>query len=246
MTRQPLDRPGWIRLLRAVAGPGPAPPGPLGPGEAVRWFAIAIGHDTGGHTPPHLPGTGLADAATSSARVAGELIAPSDAGSDGREPLRSARTPGSGRPLLPGPAGGELDAILWRAVVDPRIDPAASMLPGSGPLFETEWFGSVEVWTETELCALHALWRVARVHGDERWRARAIDACRWHLEYTQPDNATHRPWAVHVFLLGGGDLGRLYAETLVHNVQASHRATDALAAAILRDAAEEIELEPQH
>ena len=73
-----------------------------------------------------------------------------------------------------------------------------------------------------------------------------LDSSRWHLDNTQPDNATNRPWAVQVFL----DLAReddnpdarLYAETLLHNATAANGVPEPFSAAILLDAARALEL----
>ncbi len=56
-----------------------------------------------------------------------------------------------------------------------------------------------------------------RRHDRSDWHAQAEAVRDWHIENTQPDNATNRPWALHVFLLAGSPEGRHYAETLLHN-----------------------------
>jgi hypothetical protein len=129
-------------------------------------------------------------------------------------------------------------------------------LATDGPLWRQGDWDAIEVWTEAELCGLHGLHRFARLRPE--WapavRSRIARAVAWHLEHTQPDNATNRPWAAHVFLLEGlsgsrGDSGRagaatLYAETLVHNAQAQghggEHAIDAVSRWILADAGREI------
>ncbi len=60
-----------------------------------------------------------------------------------------------------------LDVALWSGV------DAASVvdLDGTGPLRTMD--GPIEVWTETELCAMHALWRSAP--------ARALACAAWLL-----------------------------------------------------------------
>jgi hypothetical protein len=72
---------------------------------------------------------------------------------------------------------------------------------------------------------------------------RLRSAIGWHLEHTQPDNATHRPWAVHLFLGHPEPEVDLYGQTLLHNFEAAGRG-DRDAAWILRDAAREIRLDP--
>lgn len=91
------------------------------------------------------------------------------------------------------------------------------------------------------------LWRACageRVAIREVLGARAAEAIRWHLEHTQPDNSTNRPWALHAFLLaddGSGDAS-LYAETLLHNMRATDARTEPLSRWILADAARELRL----
>jgi hypothetical protein len=72
---------------------------------------------------------------------------------------------------------------------------------------------------------------------DGWWRDRLQAAVDWHLEWTQPDNATNRPWGIHAFLALGGLEGRMYAETMLHNAQAGGAQGDPLVAWALGDAA---------
>ncbi|MFG0274641.1 MAG: hypothetical protein ACF8QF_06260 [Phycisphaerales bacterium] len=143
------------------------------------------------------------------------------------------------------PARTGLDDLLWRCVADPAIDWRSALDLDAGPAPLTGVLtdaSTIEVWTERELASLHALARLATRTGDDRARDRALDCATWHLEHTQPDNATNRPWAAHVFLLLARDRdshdARLYAETLVHNCMVTTGKPDPLSAAILRDAAD--------
>jgi hypothetical protein len=129
-------------------------------------------------------------------------------------------------------------------------DPDPSPLPldvganTQGPLFEQGLFGAIEVWTECELSALQALWWLGRRQRTLHDRMRS--AALWHIENTQPDNATNRPWAIPVFL----DIAirershdaRLYAETLLHNAIAANGVVEPFSAAILLDAADAVDL----
>ncbi|MHC5023491.1 MAG: hypothetical protein ACYTGG_06210 [Planctomycetota bacterium] len=134
------------------------------------------------------------------------------------------------------------DVGLWWALVDEDMDAAALFdASAAGPLFPKEHFRAIEVWTEAELCGLHALWALARRREQDAWRRRADSARDWHLLHTQPDNATNRPWALHVFLLADAVEGRLYAETLLHNCLAQSGRPDPLSAWILLDAAAQLE-----
>ena len=139
----------------------------------------------------------------------------------------------------------DADELLWRCVADPGLagwGEETGLSLGRDALFPAlRERATIEVWTERELAGLHALLWLAVRERDERAMARLLDAADWHLEHTQPDNATNRAWAAHVFALLASrrDLpdARLYAETLVHNCMVTSGAPDALSAVILRDAA---------
>lgn len=103
---------------------------------------------------------------------------------------------------------------------------------GDGPLLQQHEAEAIEVWTDAELSALHAAWFVAKSPAQQERIERAV---AWHLEHLQPDNATNRPWAIHVFYLHGTLEAEHHAATLIHNVQASGGTT--LAGLLLRDAA---------
>ncbi|MDZ4756379.1 MAG: hypothetical protein SGJ11_18040 [Phycisphaerae bacterium] len=139
------------------------------------------------------------------------------------------------RPARAGAATGEILVwnLVWNltrraaAVTEADLASIPLDLAGDGPLWSPDRWAAIEVWTEAELCGLHGLWRLARTAAGTAANAigpllerRIAGALHWHLEHTQPDNATHRPWAVHAFLLSGSAEARFYAETLVHNVQA--------------------------
>ena len=153
-------------------------------------------------------------------------------------------------PLPPDPtlfAGTRGEQALWRACRGERLDPSSLVAGrGKGPLLATDAYLAIEVWAECELAALHALHRLARESGaaGEALRARVREAAMWHLEHTQPDNSTNRPWALHVFLLlddPSGE-GALYAETLLHNMTATDARNEPISRWIVADAARELRL----
>jgi len=115
-------------------------------------------------------------------------------------------------------------------------------LDAHGPLSPQASTKTIEVWTESELAALQALGWIAHIQERRELFRKALSTCRWHIEQTQPDNATNRPWGIHLFVVmsefEGSDDARLYAETLLHNCIVTHAIPDALSADILRDAAE--------
>lgn len=143
------------------------------------------------------------------------------------------------------PSSPALDDALWWALLDRAVDPFDHVHPREeGPLFPQTSSQTIEVWTERELSGLHALWRLGQTRQDRRETAvqRARAGARWHVEHTQPDNATNRPWAAALFLILATEdedhSARLYAETLIHNCQTTHGVPDALSGLILRDGAD--------
>lgn len=147
----------------------------------------------------------------------------------------------SGTPLPAPSAESGPDVAAWRSVVDPLVWTGDS---GEGPFAEHLKETSIEVWTECELCVLHArAWVDLQTGG---LSARTLSAARWLIREIQPDNATTRPWGVGVFAWMGvreRDVEALmYAETLVHNtlVSGSGR-TEPMSACILIDGAEWLE-----
>ena len=93
---------------------------------------------------------------------------------------------------------------------------------GPRPLLATRDDLAIEVWTECELAVLHAGFRRlldSEARGEdaaaaavERLRRDLQDAVAWHLEHTQPDNATTHPWGLHAVL----ELGSPTAEAIDH------------------------------
>jgi hypothetical protein len=158
------------------------------------------------------------------------------------------------RPDAPPPAAAlragrpgveSLDLRLWRCASEADLAVPPDLLQAAaGPLRPWGSDGPIEVWTEVELSSLHALWRLARLRREPRMRHRAVAAMRWHLEHTQPDNATNRPWALHAFLQEGSPEGEAYAGTLLHNALAHGGAPEPLSAWILMDAAVELSRDP--
>jgi hypothetical protein len=143
-------------------------------------------------------------------------------------------------------AGGGPDGVLWPAALAgasgdelAAADRLLAARPGSS-LVDPAGFGALEVWTECELSALHALARLVRVSTTDARASRLEELRRWHLEHTQPDNATNRPWALHVFARGPDAESALYAETLLHNVSASDARHEPLSRWILLDVVREL------
>ncbi|MEC9373862.1 MAG: hypothetical protein VYC34_08460 [Planctomycetota bacterium] len=155
-----------------------------------------------------------------------------------------------GAPMTAGARPDRVDDVLWRAVVDPEVgieqlEETLAVHDGPGPLRTLAPGQAIEVWTERELCGLHALLWLAHQREQARWRAIAEQVGLWHIQNTQPDNATNRPWAIHLFIAlaehDGGAESRLYAETLLHNCRVANGRPDPLSAQILLDAADALE-----
>jgi len=142
----------------------------------------------------------------------------------------------------PAPEDATPDEALWWATDDPAI--GTLVRPGKGPLlYEPGDDTPIEVRTESELCALHALW--ARQHAEAGVVARCLSAARWHIAEIQPDNATGTPWAVHVFVelacrernAKARDAALFHAEGLVHTGSVTLGKPGLRAACLLLDAA---------
>ena len=159
------------------------------------------------------------------------------------------------------PFGPEDPAIrAWDLVIDsPKSAGGDGLLDlagpsGGGPFLARPDDLAIEVWTECELCVLHAVWRwllSGTSDGRDETSARLLErvegAVAWHLEHTQPDNATTHPWAIHAVLELGGDRAEVvdYAGSILHAVEAAGYARDGidpLSAWILLDAARGLEL----
>lgn len=154
-------------------------------------------------------------------------------------------------PLEP---GATPDVALWDALARDNtpaftdnlfrvLDRAPRTTWDSGALLPQRGV-ALEAWTEADLCAIHALWRLARRHNRPEWLDRVNRAALWHLENVQPDNATAHPWAAHVFALmhasNGDGAARLHAELLMHNCRVNLGRADRLSALILMDAADAV------
>lgn len=120
---------------------------------------------------------------------------------------------------------------LWAALCAP-VRPQVAL--GTPPLVASPEAWALEQETEKELSGLHAAWWLVP--------APELDAASaWVIANIQPDNATNRPWAIHVFLeraerLGDAD-ARMYAEQLLHNCIVATGKPDLLSAIILVHAA---------
>lgn len=155
------------------------------------------------------------------------------------------------RPLLasllgidpgPSPTDASPDVLLWWALHDQSIDPA-DLVELHGELIARDEETGLEVWTESELAALHALWNLAILRDRSDWTERCFEAASVHLDRLQPDNATNHPWAVHVFM-GLADRGSseamLYWQGLVSGAQIGLGRPDRFSACLLLDAARRI------
>ncbi len=140
-----------------------------------------------------------------------------------------------------------VDVRLWMELaqtggIGPGTDCGRNQTGPFVPMDRVGEMGGIEVWTETELCSLHALLWGAVLGGDRSRLAAVLAHARWHIEHTQPDNATNRPWAIHLFMVlaetDGSPEARMYAQTLAHNCRVAMGVPDVISAQILFDAAE--------
>lgn len=144
------------------------------------------------------------------------------------------------------PGGGpELESWRWSLAGGGGQDadargacPGENGPAGEGPLVPGLRGEGIEAWTQAELVALHGL-SIGAWDDSAAWR-RCDSAARWLMAEVQPDNATNRPWAAHVFLrmwAREGDVdARMYAETLVNNCRVAMGKVDRLSGLILASA----------
>jgi hypothetical protein len=222
----------WIERLRRAAGP------------ALRGTPVES----------TLRSAGPVDAVLADARTAPNKTSPSDAIAfieTFRDEAGNRRA--VDRPLLMTLLG--LRSMHERGVVSPDVDlwwhlaegrawTGAPWLAEQGPLVRVSVDDSIEEWTERQLCVLHALRSIASRDGDAALRERCADAARWCISEIQPDNATHHPWAIHVFVelwLDHDQVeARLYAETMLHNCLVGQGRAERFSACILAHAAGEL------
>lgn len=146
----------------------------------------------------------------------------------------------------PGPPGErlDLDDRLWWATHDPDVR-LAEFGSGDGPLDPAMAEAAIESRTETELSAMHALFRLGLDRGEPGMVERALRAARWQVAELQPDNGTNHPWGVHVFVVlaastddpGESGAALMHAQTLLHNCQVQQGRADRFSAWVLLDAA---------
>jgi len=158
---------------------------------------------------------------------------------------QTANTQVAGVPVgltLPEPRSG--DEQLWHALVTGQSGDAVDAVLATGkdgPLVGKLYDTTIEVFTEQQLAAMHALWALHVRDGRPDWLERLWSASRWMLDFIQPDNATNHPWALHVFVLadshGVTRDGCMYADTLLHNCQVTQGCADKVSAHVLADAA---------
>lgn len=143
------------------------------------------------------------------------------------------------------------DAALWWGLIDHTSagqDIIASMLQeiavsSKGPIIEQDDYLALEVWTETELASLQAMWHHAAKAPSRAIRSRLSRAVDWHLENTQPDNATNRPWGIVAFLTHGSAEGVQLAQTVLNNCRVANARPDVMSAWILLDAANALDMQ---
>lgn len=146
------------------------------------------------------------------------------------------------------PAKMDLDDRLWWAIHDPdsRIADFGvnSDGVGQGPLDPTLGEIAIETRTETELAAMHALFRLGLDRNEPGMIERSLDAARWQVAELQPDNGTNHPWGIHVFIILAthsndereASAALMHAQTMLHNCQVSMGHPDRLSACVLYDA----------
>lgn len=159
----------------------------------------------------------------------------------------------------PTPGGVQDDEALWWALHDGTIDVDGLLAPEANlsvrgvemmPPLLARAAGTIEVFTESQLSAMHALWHLASVRRRPDYRERCLRVAEWFIEHIQPDNATNHAWAIHVFVvLGatrGGELGGsavAYGATLLHNCRVQLGVPDRFSRELIGDAAAALRVE---
>jgi len=138
-----------------------------------------------------------------------------------------------------------LDQQLWWMIQSANFDADAAfeLIEPADALVNDSEHLAIEYRTMVELCALHALWIIAKQSNSAGLVARCMNAAAWHTRELQPDNAINRPWATPVFIaLSQADmdqetkhLAHLHAQTLIHNTSINLGVPDLLSALILKD-----------
>lgn len=138
---------------------------------------------------------------------------------------------------------------LWRSLAFGTARLAPTLLAessGRGPLLAHPDRTAIEVLTESDLCAMHALWSIARTLRRPDLASRCLASAEWHAAELQPDNATQSPWAIHVFVALAAATGKpsplLEAELRLHNCMVGRARPDLRSAFILHHAAGELDL----
>lgn len=142
----------------------------------------------------------------------------------------------------PRPRSPDEDLQIWLHLAFPEQPLPRSVQDFTGPLVPSLQSRGIEIWTESELCALHALSHLAgRQDAPHSLKRRLREAALWMVGELQPDNATNHPWAIHVFAAIAADENNahadLYAQSLLHNALIDGGEPDAFSALILLDAA---------
>ncbi len=153
----------------------------------------------------------------------------------------------------PAPAAQEADDALWWLLHAGNPLRGVRIRSQDGPLLHAPGDQTaIEVRTQRELCALHALSEIAVRTGDPALSRRCRDAALWHLRELQPDNATNHPWAIQVFIrlanaAEGADerhAAMIHAQMQLHSCQVAMGRPDRLSACILLHAARSLERTP--
>ncbi len=151
-------------------------------------------------------------------------------------------------PISPMPPTASHLSRAWWGWFDYTIrDSLAIDWDADGALMPSLQEAGIEVWTETELGAMHALVSAAKGARNRAVLERVFRAAAWILDNLQPDNATNHPWAIHLFVIMALDPARaepqraaadLYAQSLLHNAVVHQGRPDRFSALILWDAME--------
>lgn len=99
----------------------------------------------------------------------------------------------------------------------------------------------IELWTEIELGALHAVWNRVIDRAAPECGVLARQAVEWHVNELQPDNATSHAFGLHGFVICAHERNLsdvwLHADMMLHSTMLGTGKPDRFSACLMLDAA---------
>jgi len=142
-----------------------------------------------------------------------------------------------------------VDVVVQVILSEAFADPAKPTFAGA--LHASAEHDTLDTWTYRELTALHALANLALLRRNPNWAKRVEQVATYHVQHTQPDNATNQPWSLFAFLWSSAPGCQSFADQQLHDLTAHAASTGSstglsagtpnpLAAMLLADAADRL------